>query len=140
MEAKTIITLYCSLCERKHDTTFMVPAGWDIDVGIDAEKGFCPDHSIVKVFSDSQCPGCVGGWGECGLFKAFAFSRNDLTPYDHMKLRAGYCPKRTNGTFSMTAGRERIEDIDLSEQAPNAAGAALSDAIKAYVKRYPEKG
>jgi len=117
-----------------------MPPGWDHAVGgIDSERdGFCPDHAAVKPFTDEQCPGCVGGWGDCGLWESFAYSgRRSLAPDDFTKIERGICPKRVNGTFGVSP--RGIEQLDLSTRATTESGIALAMAIRDYWTTYPEK-
>jgi hypothetical protein len=141
------ITISCGLCSERHKATIDLPDGWAGTYGgADDEHGLCPKHAAVAAFKDAQCPGCVGGWGDCGLWDAFAYStppRNarPLTENDFGLLRCGRCPRRVNGT--MTAyrperGPPRIEDLDLST--PEAEGGrALADAIVEYQNTYHTK-
>lgn len=131
------VTVECCLCEQQHKAAIELPEGWDArNDGIDEEQGFCPGHSSVGAFAESQCPGCVGGWTDCDLWRAFAYGAFDLTESEIATIRTGVCPRRTNGTMSMTVGSGHISEIDLSERAPEAAGAAFADAIMAWHARY----
>ena len=135
---KAIITLTCCLCSEGERLAADVPADWQIYGGIDVD-GFCPRHAIIAVFKDAQCPGCVGGWGDCPLWDAFAYrDRRTLTEDDLAMIRCGVCPRRINGTLHGDARRGTIENLDLSEVAPAAAGEALARAIREYWERYTD--
>lgn len=139
------ITVSCCLCDRQHEESITLPDGWSTRYGgTDVEDGFCPDHAVIADFADDQCPGCVGGWGDCPLFDGFAYGHHGnngakygeapLSEIEHQQLCQGYCPRRVNGTlaFSPSTG---IQEINLSQEAKQ-GGTELSLAIKAYVKRY----
>ncbi len=114
--------------------------GWAMTYpAIDVEQAFCPDHAVIADFTNTQCSGCVGGWGDCGLWEDFAYGkeRRNLNERDFTQIRQGVCPRRVNGTMMFDANVEKIENIDLSKQAPNQVGAALEQAIKDYWRRYP---
>lgn len=132
------VSLCCPFCAEQEVVTIDLPAGWQArlsGVGVETNT-FCPRHSAVKHFTDAQCVGCVSGWGECPMWQAFAFSgRKSITAGDLEQLRKGLCPKRTNGTFSMSAAG--IEDINLSEEAIE-GGQAFADAIEEYLIEYAD--
>ena len=134
------LTINCCLCSNSHSILFENPEGWSPRYDFDwceEDGAFCPDHAIISEFTENQCGGCVGGWGDCDLWQGFAYpGRRSLTDDDFKKLESGACPKRTNGTFSVSS--HGMEKIDLSKTAPPASGAALSQAIKDYWERYPE--
>lgn len=136
MEAK--MTVHCCLCSKKTHAPFEIPDEWALTRDeFDIEQdGFCPDHAAVAEFESSQCSGCVGGWGDCDMWRAFAFSGSrSITDRDLSSIERGICPRRTNGTFSFSRGTG-IEDIDLSTRA-NEGGRAFADAIREYIVRYP---
>lgn len=116
-----------------------MPDGWDHQYdGIDDESGgFCPKHSSVKPFTDHQCTGCVSGWGDCQLWRDFAYSgRRNLSPGDFASLERGICPRRINGTFGVSP--LGVERIDLSSE-ERRSGIELAAAIRDYWIAYPEK-
>jgi hypothetical protein len=130
------VHITCCLCNAAHDTEIALPADWRTRYDeIDNTDGFCPKHAKIADFAEAQCSGCVGGWGDCSLWKAFAYRKFELTENDFAQMRKGVCPKRTNGTFSVSRS-EGVENINLSEQADNESGAALEAAIKEYHARY----
>lgn len=135
------ISIGCRLCSTDTKIEVETPAGWTDAEMVDVEA-LCPAHAEIQPFIESQCPGCVGGWGDCDLWRDFAYSgQRNLGERDFVRLRSGICPRRTNGTFTVnvSGGRAQIDDLDLSERAPNAAGAALAQAIDDYWKLYPER-
>ena len=137
MEIK--IEISCCMCKADHETKIELPEGWAMryDTIYEEHGGFCPDHKQIAEFAEAQCPGCVGGWGDCSLWESFAYSnRRTLTEDDFKIMRTGVCPKRTNGTFGLNNGI--IEKINLSEIAENESGIVLEKAIKKYWERYPE--
>lgn len=132
------VSLYCGLCGKSHQQKLPMPEGWDSRYrSVSDEHAFCPKHSIIAEFADSQCPGCVGGWGDCGLWEAFAYRELKLTESDFRTMEAGTCPKRVNG--SMMFERGKITDIDLRDPPVAEAGKALSKAIRAYSLKYHKK-
>lgn len=135
---KLTIDINCCLCGNKTLHEIDMPDGWvHLRSGIDEEhNGFCPDHAPIAEFAESQCPGCVGGWGDCPMWRAFAFSgyMRDITSDELASIRTGICPRRVNGTFRVTGSC--IEDIDLSKQAAS-GGIAFATAIEEYIRRYP---
>jgi hypothetical protein len=137
------VTINCSMCSEKHEAEIALPDGWSGTYdGIDDEHGLCPKHAPIADFKDNQCPGCVGGWGDCNLWRDFAYaSRHDMRPLaedDFKLMRLGACPRRTNGTLGVhnpPGGPPHIEDIDLSSPSV-AGGRALADAIIEYQNTY----
>lgn len=143
MSAKEIeVEISCCLCEATHKQNIQLPDGWETRYpGIDEGKGFCPKHSIIAEWAANQCPGCVGGWGDCGLWSAFAYESarsRTLTDSDFAQIAKGICPKRTNGTFVFSS-KEGMERIDLSEPADTESGIAFVQAIKDYWAKYPAR-
>jgi hypothetical protein len=137
---KIKITVDCCLCSNKHETEIDLPKNWKIRYdGMNEENGFCPEHIKIYDFAEAQCPGCVGGWHDCTLWKDFAYNEHNLIDEDFKVMRTGVCPKRTNGTFSFDSGTGEFKDIDLANIAENESGIALEKAIKDYWKRYPLK-
>lgn len=137
--SKQTIGISCSLCEDSYETEIETE-GWTTRYNsVSTEDGFCPKHSVILEFTDSQCIGCVGGWGECDLFKSFAYSKYNVNPLDDndfKKIECGICPRRTNGTFSFNTNERILRPDDLSEQATDKSGMALATAIKEYIKKY----
>lgn len=135
------VTVNCCLCAKRTVAKFQVPDGWIAD-DTDIEDGFCPAHAPIDEWRSAQCPGCVSGWGECGLWRGFAFERyrhnkhETLNERELMVIKTGTCPRRVNGTFGVFGGRQ--VDINLSERAETTSGAALVKAIKAYWRKYPK--
>ena len=138
MELK--LTVHCCLCSKDSKHTVNMPDGWAHRYsGIDDEdNGFCPDHADIAEFAESQCPGCVGGWGDCGLWTDFAHSgRRNLSPQDFMSIERGICPRRVNGTFGVS--RAGVAQLDLSTKATTKSGVSLALAIRDYWTAYPER-
>lgn len=137
---KNTIEIYC-FCGEGLEMEIDLPDTWTTRYGsISHENAFCPKHAKVHEFAESQCPSCVGGWGDCNLFHAFAYSRNrNLSEDDFSSMRRGICPKRTNGTFSFDSRTGEFEDFSLAEQATSESGIALEQAIREYWAKYPEK-
>jgi len=136
---KYTISISCCFCLNGHKAEVELPEGWAHRFGgiDDEDNGFCPDHALVADFAAAQCPGCVGGWGDCGLWGAFAYAaRRSLTEADFAILRSGRCPKRVNGTFGVTAGGS-AHTINLSDLASPEAGEALAQAISDYWIKHP---
>jgi len=133
------IEISCCLCGNSHKTEIQLPDGWCSRYGgATAEDGFCPEHSIIADWADSQCPGCVGGWGDCELWQSFAYQyRKNLSSEDFAKIRSGICPKRTNGSFGFSTKTGRLEEFDLSENGTVESGVSLEKAIKNYWEKYP---
>jgi len=132
------VTVSCCLCSNDHKVVLDLPAGWGSRYGaVDDEQGFCPEHSQVAGFSDEQCPGCVGGWGDCDLWSSFAYShpREPITAAEISAIRTGLCPRRTNGTFTFSRETGMVSE-DLSKQSESEAGAAFADGIIAYLEKY----
>jgi len=133
---KYSINLSCCLCSASHKAEIEIPNGWDSRYGgIDDENGFCPKHSGVADFASSNCAGCVGGWTDCPMWEAFAYSgRRSITAEDYVALESGTCPRRVNGTFSLTAGK--LSEVDLTDDPAIEGGKAFAQAIKDYIERY----
>lgn len=136
---KLDLTINCCLCEAEHKSEIEMPEGWNHRYGAidDEQAGFCPKHSAVAAFAESQCPGCVGGWGDCPMWQAFAYAGRQRTMGvdDYVALERGICPRRVNGTIGVSAGQR--EDLDLSETAPVESGSAFAAAIRDYIAKYP---
>lgn len=133
------VTVHCCLCDGRTEHVVDMPEGWVHRYGgVDVEQdGFCPTHATVEAFAADQCLGCVSGWGECGLWQGFAFRAFTLTDDDMASIRRGICPKRVNGTLSVTTGPGAgVEEIDISERASTESGEALAQAILDYVQQY----
>lgn len=132
------ITVVCCLCESETVHAVTLPDGWVHRYGVMEEErqGFCPEHATVAEFAKDQCPGCVGGWGDCPMWDAFAYSGRKRTvgEEDFAALRRGVCPRRVNGSFMLADGV--ISDVDLSGRCP-AGGTAFADAIEDYCRKYP---
>lgn len=131
------VALSCGLCGESNTQNIPMPAGWDSRYqSVSDEHAFCPEHAAVADFCDSQCPGCVGGWGDCSLWSAFAYRELKLADSDFRVMESGICPKRTNGTMMLERGK--ITDVDLRDPPVAAAGKLLADAIRAYALKYHE--
>jgi len=128
------INISCSLCSTSLKLETKVPDTWGRVEETDIENALCPKHKVIEDFIENQCPGCVGGWMECGLWTDFAYSEKKLNEDDFDKIRLGICPRRVNGTF-MT-GHKGFERINLSEQASSQAGKALVEAIESYWEKF----
>jgi len=134
-----ILEISCCLCSEKYQSKINIPENWSIryDV-IYEEQGLCPNHNKIKEFIDSQCSGCVGGWGDCNLWRDFAYRDQNLTEKDFKIMRTGICPRRTNGTLIVDNSQNglSINELNLSEKAKKSSGIALERAIKDYWKKY----
>lgn len=131
------IDVSCMFCRASVRVEAGTPKGWTNLDEIDIEdRSLCPRHAAIQEFSDSQCPGCVGGWGECSLWNDFAYQKKALTDRDFESIRRGICPRRVNGIFALNNGEHKV--INLSEVATVESGEALEAAIKDYWERYAE--
>jgi hypothetical protein len=132
--------LRCCLCPRVHVGKVGVPDGWT-ETSLHSEAEFCPDHAIIDEWKSAQCPGCVAGWGECPLWKGFAYERyrhnmaDTLTEAELRKVACGECPRRVNGTFFSNG--QSFGELNISEKAAYAPGEALVQAIRDYWTKYP---
>ena len=137
---KIEIEISCCLCSNNHKQNIDIPEGWAVRYGnISTEGGFCPEHYIVSKFAESQCPGCVGGWYDCDLWRNFAYSKHNLTDKDFEIMSTGICPKRTGGTMVFNSGTGERTSIDLRDPENVEAGKAFVKAIKDYWAKYPER-
>ena len=133
---KHTVTISCSLCPESIHQIVELPHGWTSRYdGTDNDIGFCPAHAKIAEWADAQCPGCVGGWGDCSLWNAFAYQSWKLVEQDLDSIGRGICPKRVNGSmmFSPEGG---IEQLRLDEVAPTEAGAVFVLALRDYRLRY----
>ena len=142
------VTISCALCSDSYEAQIVLPDGWcGAYSGIDDEHGICPKHQAITGFKESQCPGCVGGWGDCGLFDAFAYSgrkpRNavPLSELDFRRLKRGICPRRVNGSFTVETfpnGSVQMNEERLDSRPPKAVvgGKALAKAINEYIETF----
>ena len=137
---KVKIEISCCLCSNNHEQEVDIPDGWGVRYNsIASEAGFCPDHSIISKFAESQCPCCVGGWQDCDLWGNFAYSKHNLTDQDFETLANGICPKRTNGTMVFNSATGEMSKLDLRDPEKVEAGKAFVKAIKEYWEMYPER-
>lgn len=134
---KIDLHITCCLCGESYDTEINLPDGWDHRYGgIDSEVGFCAKHASVADWADSQCPGCVGSWMDCALWRGFTYShQRDLTNDELNVIRTGTCPRRTNGMFGFSRSGG-MQKIDLSEPAITHGGEAFAQAILDYWEKY----
>lgn len=133
------VSLSCGLCGASNEQHIPMPNGWDSRYrSVSDETAFCPEHAIVAQFADSQCPGCVGGWGDCPLWQSFAYSKLTLVDADFDALSRGICPKRVNGSMvlKVTASGATIDHLDLRDPPVVEAGKALATAILQYAAKY----
>jgi hypothetical protein len=132
------VILYCLLCDTKAEFEDS-GIGWANADDIEYGGALCPKHAAVMAFKEAQCPGRVASFGtECPMFRSFAYSaRRTITEDDLVQIERGTCPQRVNGTFSVSVGR--VEQLDISEQAPTEGGRAFAYAIRDYIERYPSK-
>lgn len=140
MAEKIEIEISCCLCTETHKINIALPDGWGTRYGgISEENGFCPRHKMISKWADSQCPGCVGGWGDCDLWRSFAYTHSrNIDETDLKVIQSGKCPRRTNGTISFSPN-EGMHDHDLSEIAGTKEGEAFAQAIREYCDKYPKE-
>jgi len=138
MTNKVDLYLSCSLCSEMHESEVQIPDGWNMNGGIDKEGCFCPKHSLIqKEWVSNQCPGCVGSWGDCPLFEAFAYKKLDLSDHEMMTIEYGVCPRRVNGTWGVESSS--VRKMDLSERGTTESGELLAQAIIDYGEEYYPK-
>jgi len=137
---KTNVTLSCCMCIEKVEFQIDTPDNWKLRTEIYEEDCFCSKHFAIEEFADNQCSGCVGGWMDCNLWRAFAYNKPSLTEMDFEHIERGICPKRTNGTFMVKSSSEgvNVSDINLSEMSSTESGMALATAIRDYIEKYKE--
>jgi hypothetical protein len=140
--SKVSITIGCCFCGSEHKTEIELPPGWKHCYGgiEDYNHGFCETHANVLPFMKDQCPGCVSGWGDCPMWRAFDHGRSrTITKNDLDTLRTGRCPRRLNGTIGVELSKHgsTTQELDISDTATAESGSAFADAIIAYCKEYP---
>lgn len=134
-----IVTINCDgiLCDEKFVVT--APEEWvtgSTEYGGESNAVFCPKCAPQNEWFRAVCPGCVSGFPDCGLGKAFMYSNSPgLTGDEALKVEQGHCPFRVNGTMSFTL-EKGIQKIDLSEAAPSESGIRVINAINAYIDEY----
>lgn len=140
MANKPVVDLCCAFCPAEIKPVIELPEGWalrhDEVPGCDG-GAFCPEHSGAASFLEAQCPGCVGGWPECRLFRSITTPEDPLEEIDFARMREGRCPRRVNGTSSFVPGMG-FQVIDLSDPATPEAGAAMETAIRDYLHAYDQ--
>ena len=120
-----------------------VPPGWS---GVSDTELWCSkdDCKLQREWFGSVCPGCVGGYPDCGLGRSFAYSGRGTITEGHLSaISSGVCPFRVGGTFTISVRPEgigEIEDLDLSERATAEEGEAVVRGIRAYIEKYKEEG
>lgn len=132
------VNLHCTFCQESM-TTKVSADGWQVRYGaIEDEDALCPAHAKVEDFFKDQCPGCVAGWPECPLYRSFANSRSrDISENELLVIRSGVCPRRVNGSFMVQASPFKITDVNISSVSEH--GAALEQAIRGYIAKYPKE-
>lgn len=128
------LDISCGLCSEDTEIEFEAYEWVVSHDTIYEDKAFCPKHSIIDEWRHAQCPGCVGSWGDCGLWESFAFRGATITEGQLKQIECGTCPFRINGTFGFSGGQ--FIDMDLADKAPDESGVALAVAIREYVERY----
>ncbi len=133
--------LDCMFCDKKARMALELPSGWKSRGAPYLENDiFCQDHNLIIDFLDAQCSGCVGGWGDCGLFRSFAYDHDkDFSEEDAEQLRKGICPRRVNGTMESNVDENglTLKDVDLSELATSESGTLLAKSIQEYLEKFP---
>jgi len=131
--------LSCCICSKDELVIEVDTKGWVSVHGdeISEEDFFCPEHAIIERWCAAQCPGCVAGWGECGLWRAFAYTKSEgLTEDQYQSIADGVCPFRINGSMTVDTVYNLIEKSDISEIGSNESGECLVNAIKEYCERH----
>ena len=126
------IELVCNFCEEVLEKEIDV-GGWSNRYeSINDDDCFCPKHKGVGKFLDAVCTGCVSSWGECEFWQSI---RNEETLLGDMEIIiSGRCPKRCNGTFSMSKNSGIVGHINISDKADEEACRSMIKAIKDYLK------
>lgn len=97
MCAKTDIYIGCSICEATIELTVELPLKeWNCSCIETTCNALCPKHKYIRKWLDSQCIGCSGWWGECGLWNAI-HTRGYINGSELHKIRCGKCPFTTDG-------------------------------------------
>jgi len=115
------IEYWCAFCDKREKVE--APTTFRTHYGHDVEDAACPDHAGAMEFLGDQCPGCVGGWGDCQMFTLVG--NRSVSPDDLTTIRSGICPHRVNGTSSFGPGG--FTAINLSKK--SRYGGAFADAI-----------
>lgn len=128
------LKLKCAVCAAVLDVE-VDSRGWAFRYGsinLGEGQAFCPKHTPTETFLESQCPGCVGGWPECRLYDAVS-GADAVSPDVVLRIAEGFCPFRTNGSFSVNLQRgssAEIKRIDLSERAPTEAARLFAETLR----------
>ena len=132
------IELSCYFCDKNITIKVEGCEGWGVRYNvIGTERAFCPDHSDILKFAENQCPGCVGCFCDCDLFRSFEKrASRTITNHDLFMLEKGICPKRTNGTFDIDFRSKKLSEINISDVATAESGKKLAKAIREYIKKY----
>lgn len=137
MNTKVVINCDGICCENKFEVE--APEGWETtyaEYGGESDLVFCFDCLLQCKWFRSICPGCVGGFPDCGLAKAFMYDNSPgLNSSNVNDIESGRCPFRVNGTLSFSS-EEGIKSIDLSKRAPSETGIAMVNVIQAYADKY----
>lgn len=138
------INVYCGGIVCHHEIEVEVP-DWSGVVDLEEHRIYHPDCTLQGEFFSAVCPGCVESFPGCNLSETYAYGRRrTITGVQLATIEGGVCPFRTNGTFgvfvSATPGTKPvIEKLDLSDIAPTAAGMAVAEAIREYIRKYPDE-
>lgn len=132
------VTVLCGGIICGNQVVLDIP-GWIGSNETESNYLFCPECELEYKWFRAQCPGCVGGFPDCGLAESFMYSRKRTITSEHLSaIRSGRCPYRVNGSmmFSQDAG---LIDINLSDIAEAEQGKAVADSIIKYCLEYPAK-
>ena len=133
----------CAMLCAERQTVEAPSNGWTNTYGsdeLDVEgEAFCPKHVPLTDWVHSQCSGCVGGFGDCDLFRAFAYSKMELSETDMKSIEHGICPRRVNGTIVYDATNKRYIPTDFATIAEDVAGKLLADSIREYSEKWHKK-
>jgi len=133
-----MITIHCAGIFCSKEIEVENPPGWHGD-GY-SEELYCDDCKIQADFFNVVCQGCAGGFSDCSLGKAYAYSYSPgLTKEQCETLKNGYCPFRVSGiiiTEVKNGKMKRLETVDISHRASKESAKAVLEAIQKYYEEY----
>ena len=132
------ISIYCIMCNKQYEQDVLLSEDFTTIDGdyIETERGLCPKHAKLKQWIDTQCDGCAGGFGDCNLWKSFAFPSgytSKISESDFESIESGVCPRYTTGSINFINGKI-FEDEFSHDVAPVDVGKFFADEIREYIK------
>lgn len=121
--SKITLKLKCCLCQKTVTKALTVAENWQVayENVVEEDLAFCPTHAPVEAWRKENCSNCKESFGNCSLWKAFAYKNKTMKHEDYVLLEDGFCPKK-NGRDPLLVKTSEVRK----------GGYILSEAIKHY--------